>query len=354
MYRQSMGDWVAAFPANLDARENYALALESASGRSASNASLAEALAMARGSLRGGTGDETVRRTASVVRLLIKMDSIRAARALADSTLQRWPTPSAYQAGYLAGLAAVTGHAIRAASLSGRAASDSEHIPFYTRSGNRAALPVEVMSGALQLTAYASMGGPRDSIRAAFTRTSRLVDSWMPAAERGDARQTIFRNSFGLAYDELAPLSRWTPAPASDLVLAMRLAMAKRDTTETKLASRTLTSVAASYSPGTMTIDRLYHHATMLLVLGDTVGAVAQLDAALGALPRTRNILLKTIPQAGALVPAMILRANLAWQERDRATFERWARPAVQLWGDADPELRKPIDILSERLRSPR
>ena len=356
-YRQTMADWERAFPSNADAQESHALALESASGISGSGggASLAEALAAARRSLRtGGGADESVRRAAMVVRLLIKADSVPSARALADSMLGAWPTPTPYQAGYLAGLAAVTGRAARAAALIGRAASDSEHVPFFARAGKRAALPVEITSGALQLTAYASLGGPRDSVRAAFARTSRLVDSWIPVAERADVRQTIFRHAFGLAYGDLAPLSRWTPAPANDLVLAMRLAIAKGDTADARRVSRALTAIASSYSPGTMTIDRFYHHATMLLALGDTAGAITQLDAALGALPRTRSILLKTLPQAGAIVPLMVLRAELAWQARDLTTFDRWARPAIQLWSDADPELRKPIDTFAGRLRSPR
>jgi hypothetical protein len=48
----------------------------------------------------------------------------------------------------------------------------------------------------------------------------------------------------------------------------------------------------------------------------------------------------------------MILRADLAWQSRDLATFDRWARPAITLWSDADPELRKRIDTLRSHQQS--
>jgi hypothetical protein len=47
----------------------------------------------------------------------------------------------------------------------------------------------------------------------------------------------------------------------------------------------------------------------------------------------------------------MALRADLAWQAHDVATFDRWARPAVLLWSDADPELRRRIDAIRSRQR---
>jgi hypothetical protein len=48
----------------------------------------------------------------------------------------------------------------------------------------------------------------------------------------------------------------------------------------------------------------------------------------------------------------MALRADLAWQARDVAMFIKWSRPAVTLWSDADPELRRRIDALRDRQRS--
>jgi hypothetical protein len=163
----------------------------------------------------------------------------------------------------------------------------------------------------------------------------------------------LFRNSFGLAYEQLVSQSPFMPVADRDLVMAMRLAMARRDSAEVRRVNRELMATNAEYTPGTTGIDRLYHPATMLLALGDTAAAIGQLDAALTALPRSRFILLKAIPQAGAIVPAMMLRAELAWRSRDIPTFQRWAKPAVALWSEADPELRRPVDVLKTRLRSP-
>ncbi|MEO8335029.1 MAG: serine/threonine-protein kinase [bacterium] len=349
-YRQLTADWVRAFPASGDAQENYALALEAANGIAGSGAGMPVALAAARNSLRGTvpSADRT-RREVLLVRLLLKSDSVAAARALADSALREWQAPTPNQAGYLAGLAALTGRAARAAALSARAASDSESVPFVAANGKRATLPTEVTSGALQLQAYAALGGPRDSIRATLARTSRSISAWIPAAEQPGVRQVVFRNTFGLAYDQLAPVAQFTVAPDRDLRLAMRIAMARKDTTAARRASRSMAARAAEFSPGTIEMDNFYHHATMLLALGDTATATAQLDAALAGLPRARNNLLTNIAAVSAIVPTMALRADLAWQARDGATFDRWSRPALILWSDADPELRRRVDVLRTR-----
>src|SRR5260221_11274413 len=114
---------------------------------------------------------------------------------------------------------------------------------------------------------------------------------------------------------------------------------AGHDTAAVRKASRELSQTTASLTPGNMTLDRIFHQARTLVAIGDTAEAIAQLDAALDALPRTRSILIKILPQAGAIVRAMTLRSELAWQAQDHATSQRGARPAVTLWSDADVEL---------------
>ena len=351
-YRQLTADWVRAFPASADAQENYALAIESSSGIAGSGATLPSALSTARRSLTGtGQSDAMARRYNMVVRLLLKADSISAARVLADSVLVGWRAPTPYQAGYLAGLAALTGRAARAAALLGHAAADSEHVPFVLRTGARPTVPIEVTSAALELQAYASMGGPRDSVRASFARTARLIDTRIPVKDRQDVRQMLFRNAYGLAYAELAPLARFPISANNDALLAMRAAFERHDTATVRRVNRDLNAQAARFSPGTVAIDRVYRQAELLLAISDSAEAIRALDEALGSLPRSRSILLKVLPQAGTLVRAMVLRAELAWRANDRPTFERWARSAVVLWSDADPPLREPVEALRSRVQ---
>ena len=353
-YRQVMTEWVRAFPASADAHEALALALESAVGLPGTVATLGDALGEVGVALSGTRAtDDLVRRTSMRVRLLLKSDSVTAARRLADSALATWQSPSSIAADYLAGLAALTGRAALAADLRARAASDSDNVPFHDRAGARASMPIDLIALALQLETYASLGGPRDSVRAVFARASRLVDSRVPAPERPEARQTLFRNAYGLAFDQLTPVVRFPLAPDRDLVLAMHQAIASHDAKAIRDASSALARLTSGYAPGTVGLDRVHRYATMLLALGDTAAATRELDVALDGLPRARSILLRVMPQAAAVAPSMMLRAELASRAGDTATFVRWARPAVTLWGGADASLRAPVESLSRRLAGP-
>ena len=351
-FEQIMAEWVAAFPARADAQEAHSAAIEYSIAVSGSSDRLGSALAAARRAAADTTsGDDRVRRQASVVRLLLKMGSYPAARALADSTLRAWPTPSATQAGYLASLAALTGRARQGARLAASAAADTQHIPFATATGRRVDLPIGITAGALALRMYASLGGPRDSLRATLLRTKGLIDRWVAPSGRADTRESLFRTSFALAYDSLAPFVTFELDSSQDYMLAMRMALAAGDTTAVRRHSRNFDQTVSRYLPGTMGTDRLYQHATVLLALRDTAAAIDRLDGALAALPRVRRIMTHVPLQAGAVGRAMILRAQLATLQGDSATAERWARAAMILWGDADDDLRAPLELLGRRLR---
>ena len=350
-FQQIMAEWVAAFPARADAQEGYASALESASSVTGSMERLPEALTAARRAVSASSADDArVSRTATVVRLLLKMDSLPPARALVDSALRTWPRPTARQAGYLAALATLTGRARLGASLAARAASDSEHVPFATASGRRVSYPVPVIGGAMELRVYASLGGPGDSLRSTFLRTSRSIDVWVPPAGRAEARQSLFRTAYALAFDSLPRIAPLAINTGRDPLLAMRAALASGDTSAVRRQSQEFERLTSRMLPGTMGTDRLYNHATILLALHDTTAAIDRLDVALSALPRVRSIITEVPPQAGAVVRAMILRAQLALARGDRDAAVRWTRSASILWGSADPELRPPLDMLRSQL----
>jgi tRNA A-37 threonylcarbamoyl transferase component Bud32 len=350
-YYGLMADWVNAFPRSADAQEGLSLALESSGAISGETTSMGDALQAARRAVAGsGNGDLRAKRSATVVRLLLKMDSLAAARSLVDSLLRTWQTPTPNQAGYLSALATLTGRARTAASLAALAAMDTTHVPFASAAGRRADFPVPVSASAMELRVYASLGGPRDSLRSVLLRTNQLVDRWLAPSTRADARQSLFRNSFALAYDALAPNAPFIPGPGRDQLLAVRAALAAGDTVAARTANSEFNRLSVRFLPGTMGTDRLYHHATILLALGDTAAAIERLDGALAALPRVRSILTEVPPQAGAVGRAMILRAQLAFGRGDRATAARWTSEAAILWRDADADLRAPIDALRRQL----
>jgi hypothetical protein len=86
-------------------------------------------------------------------------------------------------------------------------------------------------------------------------------------------------------------------------------------------------------------MNLLLGQAQVLLSLGDTAGATGALDAGLEGLARARPGLLGVVPETAAIPRAMLLRAELANQARDRRTARRWGGQAAALWKDADPVL---------------
>jgi hypothetical protein len=348
--RELMADWVNAFPTSADAQAAYASALESVSAIKGTSADLAAALEYARRSAaHTDSADLRVYRRVAVVRLLLKSDSIAAARALADSLIAGTPNPTPFQAGYLGNLAALLGRARLAASLLRIAAADSDHVPFLDASGRRLSLPSELMSTILALRAYASVGGPRDSVRATYDRVNRLLDRTVPAGGRPAIRGRVLSTPVVLTVDDLGARQLAESSPG-DPLLAMRVAVASGDQRAARTAGDRFIAQGEAYSTGTVGIDRWTAYATMMLALGDSAAAMRTLDAALDALPRARSILLEATPQAATIGRAMLLRAQLAAKAGDRSTALRRMREADALWGRADAELRAPLEALRRQL----
>lgn len=90
-------------------------------------------------------------------------------------------------------------------------------------------------------------------------------------------------------------------------------------------------------------MDYTYQEAWLRSAMGDSAGAIRQLDLALGALPTLSAVPLKEPGAAAAVGRAMILRTDLALAQRDTATARQWASAMVKLWGNADRELQPTV-----------
>jgi tetratricopeptide (TPR) repeat protein len=348
--RELMRDWVTAFPSSPDAQAAYSLALETSNALEGSSSDLSQALQLARrAAARTDSSDSRLYREVAVVRLLLKSDSLAAARILAESLLAANPSPPPYQAGYLANLAALTGRARRAAALLRIASADSTHIPFLGSDGRFLTLPGDLMPTVLALRAFSSLDAPHDSVLSAYRRIDGMLQRNIPVATRLVTRQKILATPAILASEDLG-VSELVKAPTTDALLQMRAAVAIGDNAAARAASARFDALIGSYSPGTLGIDRMTAYATMLLALGDTSGATRQLDAGLAVLPRARTILLETTPPAAALGRAFLLRAQLAVSAADTPTARRRLGQAEALWSHADPELKTELDALRHRL----
>lgn len=349
--RDQMGNWYRDFPSSADAQAAYATALESESAIEGTTNDLPQALDLARrAAARTDSADLKVYRAVAVVRLMLKLDSLGAARTLSDSLLAANGTADPEQAGYLANLAELTGRASRAAALLRIAAADTDHVPFLDADGRRLSLPSELMANILALRAYASLDAPRDSVRATYQRVERMVERAVPAAMRSAMRQKVLTTPAILASDDLGARDLVVGAVPQPL-LAMRAAVLRRDVSAARAAGARFMAQAEGYLPGTIGIDQSTALATMLLAIGDTSAATHQLDVALDVLPRARIILLEATPQAAGVGRALLLRTQLAVRARDTSTARRRYRQIEALWSGADPEIKGGLEALRRELQ---
>ncbi len=316
--------WAAEFPNSVAAIEALALSLELL-GSPASLDTLDRARSLAR-----GTPDHDRLAAASVwLRLKFALPSdtagILAARRLADSLRGRRPAAST-DADLLASIAAVAGHATRAASiLLGQDARSADHGAI----GNA-------------LVAYAALGGPADSLAALEARASRAIAALDPNMQR-DARERWLARAADLAFPHQR-LQWWSRGETgSSPVAAAIVAFVAGDTSAVRRELDRLRLARAGIGPGGVNVDALYPEAWLLAQLRDNTVAAQWLDATLTALPATAPQAFHDPARAGTLVHAMALRAELAAAQGDAAAARRWARAVSLLWRDADEFLRPTV-----------
>jgi hypothetical protein len=88
-----------------------------------------------------------------------------------------------------------------------------------------------------------------------------------------------------------------------------------------------------------VTPDLLHAEASALATLGDARAALEWLSPTLDSISATAPQTLANVANAGTLVRAMVLRANLAAELNDRPAARAWARAVLTLWSKPDPFL---------------
>jgi hypothetical protein len=214
-------------------------------------------------------------------------------------------------------------------------------------------LPTALGDPALALLAYASFGGPADSLVGLEQRVERLVPSYVEPRRRQATLEALLDKPAQLAFPErgLSPLHR-RKAPGNYL-LEMQWLLAKGDTAELRreLDELRLLRQQLHLRPGDVAFDGTYHEARLLLAMGDTTAASQLLDLSLDALPTLGTHLLDQLPQVVTLVRGMALKADLAAKVRDSAAARRWANNVVILWSGADRELQPLVGRMHEIAR---
>ena len=321
--------WVLAFPHSIDAVELRAIALESL-GRLTNDGGpgALEVIRAARDESAAASESRT-RLGIAELRVLVKLQRFSEARAAAETMLgeAREPGPAAASAlavaGALIGRANSTAALLRIAARD-RAVTPDDEIPTPVGPG-RAALAAGV--------AYASLGGPRDSVLAARSRALAILAPSGALRSTGDSAGYL-RRLYVLAFPELhealaADTNGWY------LVAAQRAAVhGGIDAVRTGLTAVAKRRALVGIVP---TVDAVFQESWLLAWSADTAAAIRTLETVIGSLRNQNTHILDDVPRAAAVGRALALRARLTDQRPRDADGRRTAAAAVAaLWRDAD------------------
>ncbi|MGH7585455.1 MAG: serine/threonine-protein kinase [Gemmatimonadales bacterium] len=319
--------WMGSYPKEAGPHELLAIAQEMVGDPAA--------IATIRGARRlATTPADSIRLAAIEIRLLVKLGlqfrepELRAAKALADSTLARAGTGAVRDPFTLAGVASVTGRAATAARLLSQ-----------TEAAEVLRAPGALALAGPPLLLWSAMGGPRDSIRIYANRTRSTIENNVAPADRPRLRLEWLARAAALSW----PPNQWEDLPSlagsGDFLVDAIARVEQHDSAGAlqDILDRRASLEAAGVRPPSL--DALHTEAALLAALHRPDIAAELLERALTTLYGSGPEGLDDPLMAAVLVRCVALRADLASQAGDPETARRWARLAVILWSDADPYL---------------
>jgi tetratricopeptide (TPR) repeat protein len=330
MFRDVAASWRRAFPDDVVPREAMAVALELLGDPTALDTlRAARPLAV--------DDDQRIRLAAEEVWLRVKFGvpdnaaSLGIAKALADSLLRGALEHPSSSDSLLAPLAMLTGKADLAAALWRRTAQPDRQY---------GTLPIRTIASARALLVFSALGGPGDSLRALEPRVVAEIRATVAAARQPGLYATLLGQAAGLAFPVYRFESFPTLAGLGNPFLEAQAAYTKGDQAGARRTLTTEGQYRATSRAADLTLDITYTGAWTLAALGDRAVAIDWLDPVLNAAALYPPEVISRPANAGALMRAMILRAELARASGDAVNARRWASPVAILWADADPFLR--------------
>jgi serine/threonine-protein kinase len=337
LLRSAAEDWVRHAPRSAAAYDTLAAWTEVSGGIANVGERATPTLAIVQRALTLATDPaERWRLGVSEVRLLIKGGAFDEARQRAESLLAHAATARVPATSGVPGLAALLGHPNETAVAM---LADSTLRLVLTANGPPVALPEQLLVALGRLRAYAWLDGPRDTIRTAADRVLELITTYFPDSSAA-SRVRAVTVPIALSFANGATRATYDAAGESldDVANAYR-ALARGDSAAARAKLRAVRRSLSGELAGS-SIDGNFRRARLAAMLGDTTVARAELDPILRALPTLAPALLDRPEQAASLVRALVLRAEIADRQGDRATAQDCARAVVALWKDADPSLQ--------------
>ena len=339
-------DWTLEMPRSASAFEALARARELQGHIGTVGAQDSSALAALR-QARALASDGADRRRLGIMatRLLLVSGNFAAARMLADSVLESAVTTPA-DADVLKGTAALTGRVHRTIEM---LRVEAPTIRFISMDNRLVQPPPPVAQEARTLLGYASFGAPLDSVIAARERVERSIESYVQNGSRVAMRETVLNVPLTLAYPVAPALALQRAGGGGDYLLEIQHAANRHDTASVHRSLERIAKMRGGGRPGDLSIYLTYQEAWLQLEVGDTAGAVHQLDATLTALPTLTPYLLDYVQDAAFLVRAMALRSDLAAASGDQRTAQKWGSAVAELWAGADAPLSSVVERMKKR-----
>jgi hypothetical protein len=132
--------------------------------------------------------------------------------------------------------------------------------------------------------------------------------------------------------------------PGSDLVSSAQRAYARGDGAAVRTLLDRVAESRSQRRPGDISVSLIARESWLRLALGDTLGAVAVMDATLGALPTISSAVLSHPLEYAILVSTMVARADLAARRGEMSAARKWGAAVAELWEGADPALRPTVE----------
>jgi tetratricopeptide (TPR) repeat protein len=324
--------WVIAFPQSVQSLEALALSLELLG-----DATALDTLHRARALVTTVAEREHLAGIEVWMRVKFSAPSdlagMWAARALADSLLEKVESglPST-QPVPLASIATLMGRASVAAELT----RDQAVVAKWE-------IPAPIAKTGGPLLVFAALGGPVDSLRRLEQQVDSAIDRSLVAPDQQEERRQWLGRPAAIAFPHYQFKSFEKVRDRGWYLLDMEAAFLRHDSTMVRRTLADLHRMRRSAPVEDLTPDALYPEAWLLQALGDQNAAIEWLDPTLSALSASAPQRLADPGNAGALVQAMVLRADLAESLKDHKTAARWARAVSVLWGNADPFLQPTV-----------
>ncbi|MBA3646056.1 MAG: serine/threonine protein kinase [Gemmatimonadaceae bacterium] len=328
-----VANWVRSAPKSAKGYEAYAEILEARGEIGESHTALPSAsAAVARAIQLSADSVQRMRLAATEFRLRVKRGELPRAQLLADSLLGAVKSNNTDIEEELAGVAA----------LSGRLHISESYVGAFLGSFGTT-VPPKVREAANVLLAHALLGDCGPAFKNALANFDRSLQSYVAETDRERVRMSMSSRAMGMSAPCTNNASVLAITGGSDRWIKMEQAAARGEFARVRAMFDTLAIKRRSLLPTDLSPDFTYQEAWVRSAIGDTAGAIKQLDLTLGALPSIPAATLRDPGGAAGLVRAMMLRADLAQKTGDHSIASRYASAVAILWTSADSELQPQV-----------